>query len=352
MKKQAFSMLLALSLCFSLALPAAAASTLFTDVAPGEYYYESVLWAVDNGVAAGTGTYTFSPNSACSQAQILSFLWRTAGSPAPAVTNPYYSGRVNYSQYYYRAMLWAYEKGVVTDPSLDPDAPCPRSDVALYLWRYTGCPAAADAGFSDVPSGSDYSQAVSWAASNGVVYGTGVNAFSPAAVCTRGQIVTFLHRADAVWTAGQTSDGAVVLTDAQAADMIAAIGTQKGNSAFASMCAAVCLCYVDYWKNGVVTTPQEHGGKVAQWSDVGGVSNSYFSQAQLFSAVKTQLDAGKLCIVHTQSAYSQHWVLAYRYSGGGSSASDFLVADPWDGSLDLLSECGYPLHSDLRVITF
>jgi 5'-nucleotidase/UDP-sugar diphosphatase len=150
---------------------------------------------VGRGVTAGTTATTFSPNQTCTQAQILTFLWRAAGKPEAAGAASYTNSAVTSGKYYYKALAWAAEKGIVTDLALDPDARCTRADAALYLWRNAGSPAASSASFTDVPADSACAEAVAWAVANGVTKGTSATAFSPDAACTRGQIVTFLYRA-------------------------------------------------------------------------------------------------------------------------------------------------------------
>ena len=139
------------------------------------------------GVASGTGDGKFSPNSTCTQGQILTFLWRAYGSPTP-------SGKVSGNEYYAVPLQWAAERGLA-DKSLSPKAPCTRADVVTYLWKLAGSPSAKAASFSDVSSGAVYAPAVSWAVEKGVTSGTSENTFSPEKACTRGQIVTFLYAA-------------------------------------------------------------------------------------------------------------------------------------------------------------
>ena len=167
----------------------------FTDVSISDYYYAPVLWAVQEGITNGTSATQFSPDMTCTQGHILTFLWRAAGEPAPTIDNPFTVKTVTEEMYYYNALLWAYERGIVENEGLDPEAPCSRGDVALYLWRFAGSPDMGPSGFSDVPSSSVYSDAVAWAVENNVTTGTSDTSYSPDAICTRGQIVTFLCRA-------------------------------------------------------------------------------------------------------------------------------------------------------------
>ena len=145
-----------------------------------------------NGVTSGTSATTFSPGNTCTTAEILTFLWRASGSPAPVGTNPF--SDVAESDFSYQAALWAYENGLVSGTALQGSAPCTRADTVTYLWKLAGSPAAPAASFTDVPAGADYAPAVAWAVDQGVTSGTGEGAFSPDNTCTRGEIVTFLYR--------------------------------------------------------------------------------------------------------------------------------------------------------------
>lgn len=175
----------------------------FTDVP--EWCAEAVRWAVAEGITVGTTSTTFSPEQTGSHGEILTFLWRAAGSPEPTGSNPF--SNVSSTSFYYKAALWAYEAGLVTT-SFAPSAPCTRSDTAVYLWKAAGSPEPASASnFADVPSNADYQKAVAWAAENGVAAGTGNNCFSPDATCNRGQIVTFLYRARNLLTTPEPGTG-------------------------------------------------------------------------------------------------------------------------------------------------
>lgn len=170
----------------------AAGKTGFADVPSGAYYEDAVKWAVARNITTGTSATTFSPDLTCTTAQILTFLWRAKGSPEPVSGNTFRD--VSSGDYYYKAALWAKEKGLVSGNTLDGDTPCTRSATVTYLWKLAGSPAASGSNFTDVPSGADYAQAVAWAVEKGVTSGTGPATFSPDITCTRGQIVTFLHR--------------------------------------------------------------------------------------------------------------------------------------------------------------
>lgn len=168
----------------------------FIDVAPSAYYYDAVIWAVEQGITNGTSATTFSPNASCTRAQMVAFLWRSAGSPKVAGNNPFLDLSPN--AYYYDAVMWAVEQGITNGTSataFSPDAPVTRSQAVTFLYRATGAPAVnSGSSFSDVPADAYYSNAVVWAAAEGITVGTGSNTFSPNADCTRGQIVTFLYR--------------------------------------------------------------------------------------------------------------------------------------------------------------
>lgn len=164
----------------------------FIDIQPGAYYCGSVLWAVGQGIASGTSAATFSPDGTCTNAQILTFLWRANGSPEPRTGNPF--SDVSTDSYYYKPALWAYEKGLVSGKSFNAVSPCTRAMAVTYLWKLAGSPAASGGRFSDVPDGAAYAQAVDWAVNRGVTSGTSASTFAPHTVCTRGQIMTFLYR--------------------------------------------------------------------------------------------------------------------------------------------------------------
>ena len=173
-----------------------AASVSFRDVNQSDYYYDAVQWAVEKGITEGTSATTFSPGASCTRAQMVTFLYRAAGSPAPKSTvNPFTD--VSANDYYYNAVLWAVENGITTGVSADrfaPGATVSRAQTVTFLYRANGSPAANGASFSDVAADEYYANAVAWAVRSGITTGTGNGKFSPSADCTRGQIVTFLYR--------------------------------------------------------------------------------------------------------------------------------------------------------------
>lgn len=166
----------------------------FTDVKSSDYFADAVLWAVEKKITSGTSATTFSPGATCSKAQILTFLWRANGSPEPTAAKPFTD--IKPADYFYKAALWAAEKGLVSGSTFGANADCTRAMTVEYLWKAAGSPTpSANASFTDIPTNADYAQAVAWAVENKITSGTGGGNFSPAATCTRGQIVTFLYRA-------------------------------------------------------------------------------------------------------------------------------------------------------------
>ena len=170
---------------------------MFVDVIPGAYYEAPVMWAVESGITNGVDDTHFAPDAACNRAQVVTFLWRAAGSPEPASGNNPFAD-VTEGSFYYKAVLWAVEKGIAngTDAThFSPDAPCTRAQVVTFLWRFRGKPASVGSNaFSDVAPGDFYYEAVLWAVENGITNGMGNGTFGANSPCNRGQIVTFLYR--------------------------------------------------------------------------------------------------------------------------------------------------------------
>ena len=168
----------------------------FTDVAATSPYYDGIEWAVDEGITNGTTATTFSPYQNCTRAQIITYLWRAAGSPEPASMEPAYTDVTDTSLYFFKAVQWASEQGLVEGETFDPYAGCTRAMAVYFMWVAADSPEAAAASFTDVAADADYAAAVNWAVAQGVTLGTGDGStFSPDTVCQRGQIVTFLYRA-------------------------------------------------------------------------------------------------------------------------------------------------------------
>ena len=169
----------------------------FVDVATGSYYEDAVDWAVENGITTGVSANRFDPNGVCTRAQAVTFLWRAAGSPAPrSRTMPF--ADVPAGSYYYDAVLWAVENGITkgtSDTTFSPNVTCSRAQIVTFLWRSEKSPAAGTANpFADVKSTAYYADAVLWAVKEDITKGTTSTTFSPDADCTRAQIVTFLWR--------------------------------------------------------------------------------------------------------------------------------------------------------------
>ena len=169
----------------------------FIDVPSSSYFYEAVMWAVESGVTTGVSANRFDPNGICTRAQAVTFLWRTAGSPASKTrTMPF--ADVPVGSYYYDAVLWAVENGITkgtSDTTFSPNMTCSRAQIVAFLWRSEKSPAAGTANpFADVKSTAYYAGAVLWAVREDITKGTTNTTFSPDADCTRAQIVTFLWR--------------------------------------------------------------------------------------------------------------------------------------------------------------
>lgn len=168
----------------------------FTDVPADAYYADAVSWAVENGITNGTSATTFGPDVSCTRAQMVTFLWRAAGSPEPTTANNPFTD-VQAGSYYYDAVLWAVEQGITNGTSattFSPDATVTRGQTVTFLWRANGSPAVSGGSFSDVAADAYYADAVAWAVSEGITNGTSSTTFSPDMNCTRAQIVTFMYR--------------------------------------------------------------------------------------------------------------------------------------------------------------
>lgn len=169
----------------------------FSDVSDTDYFYAPVLWAYTNNITTGTTSTTFSPNNACTRAQIVTFLWRAMGEPEPqSNTTPFTD--LNKNEYYYKAVLWAVEEGITTGMSattFEPNRACTRSQAVTFQWRAAGCPtSSANNPFADIPAGQWYTEAVLWAVEQGITTGMSADKFAPNNTCTRAHIVTFLYR--------------------------------------------------------------------------------------------------------------------------------------------------------------
>ena len=168
----------------------------FTDIPSGAYYENAVIWAADEGITGGTSATTFDPNGICTRAQAVTFLWRAAGSPAPKSMNSF--ADVPADAYYAKAVAWAVENGITSGTGggkFSPDATCTRAQIVTFLYRAAGSPAVSGGSvFSDVKAGAYYADAVTWAANKGITGGIGNGLFGSDNNCTRAQIVTFLYR--------------------------------------------------------------------------------------------------------------------------------------------------------------
>ena len=171
----------------------------FTDVKEGSFCYDPVLWAVKKGITNGTSATTFEPNTSCNRGQVVTFLWRAAGSPEPkSTTNPFTD--VKEGKFYYKAVLWAVEKGItkgMTATTFEPDTKCNRGQVVTFLWRAKNNPepTSTEHPFKDVTNPKAfYYKAMLWAVENEITKGMTATTFAPDSICNRGQVVTFLYR--------------------------------------------------------------------------------------------------------------------------------------------------------------
>lgn len=201
LKKAIGTALSLVMLLSALALPASAAGSKFTDVPADAYYADAVAWAVEQNITSGTSETTFSPETLCTKAQILTFIWRAYGSPEPDIEeiraenhNPFRD--LDGTEYYFKAAQWAFTKGMVSGGiDFDGNKPCSRSLAVTFLWKAAGEPMPdEEAGFTDIIRALHDINAISWAVEAGITSGTSATTFSPDATCTRGQIVTFLYR--------------------------------------------------------------------------------------------------------------------------------------------------------------
>ena len=172
----------------------------FTDVEEGDYFYDAVLWAVENGITEGTTDTTFGPDESCTRGQMVTFLWRAAGSPEPETTENPFTDVVE-DAYYYKAMLWAVENGITegtSDTTFGPEETVTRDQAVTFLYRAAGSPepATIENPFTDLVEDAYYYNAVLWAVENDITTGTTTTTFGPEEPCIRGQVVTFLYRSN------------------------------------------------------------------------------------------------------------------------------------------------------------
>jgi hypothetical protein len=169
----------------------------FTDLTQ-DWYKDAVNWAAKEGITTGATATTFNPNGTCTRAMVVTFLWRAAGSPEPKSTTTSFTD-VNANEYYAKAVAWAVENGITTGTStttFSPNAACTRAQVVTFLWRAANKPVVSSTtSFTDVAAGSYYADAVNWAVANGITTGMSSTTFQPNTTCTRGMVVTFLYRA-------------------------------------------------------------------------------------------------------------------------------------------------------------
>lgn len=195
-RKRIFTLLLSITILLAL-LPTSAFAASFSDVSQNAYYNDAVNWAVENDITSGTGGTYFSPAESCSRAQTVTFLWRAAGQPKASGTSPFVDVAPN--AYYYNAVLWAVENkiaGGTSDTTFEPDLPVTRAQAVTFLYRSAGkSTVSGNNPFKDVSSNVYYFSAVRWAVAEGITAGTSASTFAPDQPCTRAEIATFLYRA-------------------------------------------------------------------------------------------------------------------------------------------------------------
>jgi hypothetical protein len=198
-KKRTLAFVITLCVCFSTWMVVPANAVTFNDVKTTDASYTAITWAVENGITNGVSEGVFAPQATCNNGQIITYLWRALGKQPSASANPF--PNISPANYYYDAVLWAYEKGILDGTAFDAGAPCTRLATVNYLWRAAGSPEPhSSATFNDV---SVNSKAISWAVEQGITNGFAGGEFRPSATCTRSQIIMFLYR-DLV-TAGSTA---------------------------------------------------------------------------------------------------------------------------------------------------
>lgn len=171
----------------------------YLDVSVDSYYYSAVRWASENNVTNGTSENTFSPDDLCTRSQVVTFLWRVGGCPTPSIDNPFID--ITDGTWYYDAVLWAFENGITngygSGDLFNPDGVCTRSEIVTFLWRFAGSPESNGGAFlfSDVTKDAWYYSPVVWAVENGITYGIGDNKFEPLRKCSRAEAITFIWRA-------------------------------------------------------------------------------------------------------------------------------------------------------------
>ena len=204
-------LMLVIVLLFTCMGVTAKANSQFEDVKPGKWYYKAVMWAVENGVASGTSETTFSPNAVCTRGQIVTFLWKAAGSPnVDDVENPF--ADVSKKKYYYKPVLWAYSNQITSGTSpttFSPNAECTRGQIVSFLWKAREAQVVDvdRSSFTDVKIGKYYEKPVYWAVMNGITGGVTNTEFEPNTACTRAQAVGFIYKCFSGVTSNTPSAG-------------------------------------------------------------------------------------------------------------------------------------------------
>ena len=311
-KARILGILLAVCLVCSLFVPTAAAATKFTDVPSGAYYADAVDWAVEKSITTGTSQTAFSPKKSCTRAEMVTFLYRLAGSHSVNMTNRFTD--VARSAYYYDAVLWAATMGVTsgtTASTFSPTGTVTRAQAVTMLYRYAGSPPVnGTASFSDVPANAYYKDAVIWAKETGVVLGTTATTFSPKDPCTRAQIVTILYRFMGAAHMDKIPQYPVVL-----------VHGLLGWGAYDQINGL--LPYWGFTSGAVAPYLREKGVEVYEAS-MGPVSSAWDSVCELYAQLTgTVVDYGaKHALEHGHDRYGRD------YSGSGQYKK--LLNGPWD----------------------
>ena len=311
-KTRILGVLLALCLACSLFAPTAAAAGTFADVPADAFYADAVDWAVDKQITKGTAANSFSPNNSCTRAEMVTFLFRLAGSHSMNVKNPFQD--VQSGTYYYDAVVWASAMGITSGVSATefaPNATVTRGQAVTMLYRYAGSPPAnAPVPFRDVPANAFYKDAVSWGKETGVVLGTSSTTFSPDEPCTRAQIVTFLYR----FMGGENTTAIPKYPVVLVHGLLGWGSYDQINS------------IVPYWgfTSGAIAPYLREKGVEVYEASMGPVSSAWDSVCELYAQLSgTVVDYGaKHSLEHGHARYGRD------YTGNGQYSK--LLNGPWD----------------------
>ena len=326
---------------------------IFTDVQDSsKYYYVPVYWAVSHSITGGTSETTFTPSQGCTRAQIVTFLWAAAGRPEVNTSNPFTD--ISSSNYYYKAVLWAVNKGITTgttSTTFSPKKVCTRAQAMTFIWKYLGSPSVnTSLKFKDISSDKYYCNAVKWAVANGVTGGTTATTFSPNNTCTRAQIVTFLYnglldKANASDLADESPAGKVTISEINGS-----AGTFKITASGVTTASGVMSVSVPVWSASDKSDINWY--KLTKTSDgvyeaTGNISNhlynfgTYNYELYIFSGSenKINVDSGTFSIaannyLSASDAGSKKFTL--KLQGASTSSVQFKVWSSANGTDDVI----------------